>query len=207
MLPIQYPHDPVVKSIDMGLSGKEADMATKFYGYLLVKKEPFLAIQLPGIKYLKSLIEHAEMTGIYKSDGKYNICAYYKHDEDFPLARSYYIQFNSKDDCEIISQNILNNSKLKYIADSDIYKFAQIDSFEKRVNDFFEKGKTRSNVFSGLFDGREKIQPLPQQCISAVVVALFVVKKEINYSAQQLQAKAVFYLVLTFANCMQRNVS
>lgn len=156
MKPFKYIYDPAVLAIDMGLSGKEADLATKMYGSVLVKKQPFLGVPLPDISYLKSLIESADLAGLYKYGDEYSICAFYKHDEYFPIARSYYIQFKSQSDCEIIAQHLNPKSiKLEYIDDLTIFLFTEHVSHERRVDEFFERIKGKSEGFQGLFDGRK----------------------------------------------------
>ncbi|MEI8602972.1 DUF6516 family protein [Shewanella sp. PP-He15 brown] len=157
MKSFKYIYDPAVLAINMGLSGKEADLSTKMYGSVLVKKQPFLGIPLPDISYLKPLIESADLSGLYKNGDDFSICAFYKHDEYFPIARSYYIQFKSQADCEIIAHHMRpQGPRLEYICDLTIFSFTEHLSYEHRVDEFFERIKDKSAGFKGLFDGRKE---------------------------------------------------
>lgn len=157
MKPFNLISDPAVIAINMGMSGKDADASTKLYGSVLVKKQPFIAIQLPDLMYLKKLVEHADLAGYYYFEGSYNLSAFYKHDEYFPIARSYYIKLGSKPDCEVVSQNLNQKGKpLKELDDISIFMFTEHAGHEKRVDDFFERIRNKSECFQGLFDGRKK---------------------------------------------------
>ena len=140
----------------MGLSGKDADILTKVYASILVKKQPFLGILVPSFDYLKKLIDCADLAGYYSHEGGYSICAFYKHDTYFPIARSYYIKVNSESDCIVICQSLIKNIPLKEIDDAIIRKFVDGDQYKTRVDEFLAHTKKKSKAFKGLFDGRKR---------------------------------------------------
>lgn len=156
MKPFKYIYEPAAWAIDMGLSGREADLSIKRYGSVLVKRQPFLGILLPQISYLKTLIESADLAGFYKHGDDYTICAFYKHDEHFPIARSYYMQFTSQADCEIILQHLRpHGARLGQISDQTISALIDQPTHEQRIDKFFERINKKSVAFKGLFEGRK----------------------------------------------------
>jgi len=149
--------DPVVQALDMGLSGKEADMMTKLYASVLVKEQLFLGISLPSLEYLKILINDADLSGYYSFEGGHSICAFYKHDDYFPIARSYHIKLNSKSDCVVVCQSLTKNGKpLRQLGDATIRNFIEHDGHKIRVKEFLSQIKIKSREFQGLFDGRKE---------------------------------------------------
>jgi len=157
MMSFKYISDPAVLAIDKGMTGKEADMCTKLYGSILVKKQPFLGLELPNITYLEKMIESADLAGYYQYKDEFNICAFYKHDETFPISRSYYIKLKTLSDCEAVLQNFNKSGEiLSRIDDVSIFMFTEQVGHEKRVDEFFSKVKHKSKVFKGLFEGRKK---------------------------------------------------
>lgn len=149
--------DPVVQALDMGLSGKEADIMTKLYASILLKEQPFLGIPLPSLEYLKKLIDDADLSGYYSFEGGHSICSFYKHDEYFPIARSYHITLNSESDCVVVCQSLTKNGKpLRKIDDVIIRNFIEHDGYEIRVKEFLSQNEIKSKAFQGLFDGRKE---------------------------------------------------
>ena len=154
---IKSSSDPAIQALAMGLSGKDADMLTKVYASILVKKQPFLGIPIPSFDRLKKLIDCADLAGYYAYEGGYSICAFYKHDTYFPIARSYYIKVNSESDCIVICQSLTKDGKmLEQISDVTIRNFIEHDGYEIRVKEFLSQCKMKSKAFQGLFDGRKE---------------------------------------------------
>lgn len=154
---IKHTSDPAVQAIDMGMPGEHADMATKLYGPLLVKKQPFLGILLPNLKYLATMIKSSDMAGYYVSEGKCNLCAFYKHDDRFPIARAYYIQLSTPPEFLEGAKYLESvGLELNQLEDRMISEFIEPDDHEARVDSFFERIKSKSKIFEGLFDGRRK---------------------------------------------------
>lgn len=152
----EHTYGPAVLAMDMGMSGKDADKAIKMYGSVLVKKQPFLGIPLPSIDYLKTMVASSDLKGIYKFQGQYSICAFFKHDKYFPIARSYYMSFSSISDCMVIAQYICGNSNCEELSDYTIFAFTEHQGYEQRVDDFFDKIEQKHANFKGLFKGRKE---------------------------------------------------